>query len=217
MNEAPLPDLVLWDMDGTLIDQTDSIIRCYHEVIESFGFTKPSPLDIKRSLGGPLNHTLSLFLPESHVNAARTLFKETFPKYMFEGMVILEGALELIEKLSRQGIPQAIITNKLGVNARAVSKRCGFDQYIKVCIGHGDNSYQKPQIEFTEAVIQAMGGDYKNIVLIGDSTTDVQTAMNYKADCFAVSTGSHSHYELAEAGAKKVFSNLNELIQLWDM
>ena len=217
MNEASRPDLVLWDMDGTLIDQTDSIIRCYHEVIESFGFTKPSTLEIKRNLGGPLNNTLSLFLPESHVNAARTLFKETFPKYMFEGMVILEGALELIEKLSRQGISQAIITNKQGVNARAVSRRCGFDQYINVCIGNGDNPYEKPQIEFTEAVIQAMGGDYQNIVLIGDSPTDVQTALNYKADCFAVSTGSHCQNELAEAGAKKVFNNLNELIQLWDL
>ena len=105
MNKASLPDVVLWDMDGTLIDQTDSIIRCYHEVIQSFGYSKPSPLDIKRSLGGPLTHTLSLFLPEDSVEAARILFKETFPKYMFEGMIILEGAMELIEKLNSQGIP----------------------------------------------------------------------------------------------------------------
>ena len=125
--------------------------------------------------------------------------------------------MELIEKLSNHGVAQAIITNKQGVNARAVSERCGFDQYINVCVGNGDNPYQKPQIEFTEAVIQAMGGDYQNIVLIGDSPTDVQTALNYKADCFAVSTGSHCQNELAEAGAKKVFNNLNELIQLWDL
>ena len=150
-------------------------------------------------------------------HVARILFKETFPKYMFEGMIILEGAMELIKKLNSQGIPQAIITNKQGVNARAVSERCGFDRYINVCIGNGDNPFQKPQIEFTEAVIQAMSGDYKNIVLIGDSPTDVKTALNYKADCFAVSTGSHSQNELAEAGAKKVFSNLNEISQLWDL
>ena len=105
MNEASLPDLVLWDMDGTLIDQSESIVRCYHEVIESFGYSKPTPLDIKRSLGGPLTHTLSLFLPEDSVEAACISFKETFPKYMFEGMVILEGALELIEKLNSKGIP----------------------------------------------------------------------------------------------------------------
>ena len=83
MNEVSLPDLVLWDMDGTLIDQTDSIIRCYHEVIQSFGLSKPSPIDIKRSLGGPLTHTLSLFLPEDTVEAASILFKETFQNYMF--------------------------------------------------------------------------------------------------------------------------------------
>lgn len=219
MSKPLLPDLVLWDMDGTLIDQTDSIIRCYHEVLQSFGHSKPSPLDIKRSLGGPLTHTLSLFLPKDSVEAARILFKETFPKYMFEGMVILEGALELIKKLNDQGIAQAIITNKQGENARAVSKRCGFDHYIKVCIGNGDNPYEKPQVEFTESVIQAMGmgHNFKNIVLIGDSPTDVKTALNYHVDCFAVSTGSHNEDELNDAGAKKVFSNLNELIQLWEL
>jgi phosphoglycolate phosphatase len=202
-------------MDGTLIDQTDSIIRCYHEVIQSFGLSKPSPLDIKRSLGGPLTHTLSLFLPKDSIDAARILFKETFPKYMFEGMIVLEGAMELMKRLNEQGIPQAIITNKQGVNARAVSKKCGFDQYIKVCVGNGDNPYEKPQVEFTESVIQAMGGEYKHIVLIGDSPTDVKTALNYKADCFAVSTGSHNKDELIEAGAEKAFGNLNELIELW--
>jgi len=215
MNKSSLPDLVLWDMDGTLIDQTDSIIRCYHEVIQSFGFSKPSPLDIKRSLGGPLTHTLSLFLPEDSVDAARILFKETFPKYMFEGMIVLEGAMELIKRLNEQGIPQAIITNKQGGNARAVSKKCGFDQYIKVCVGNGDNPYEKPQVEFTESVIQALGGEYNHIILIGDSPTDVKTALNYKANCFAVTTGSHNKDELIEAGAEKVFDNLNELIELW--
>lgn len=217
MIKPSLPDLVLWDMDGTLIDQTESIIRCYYEVIQSFGFSKPSPLDIKRSLGGPLTHTLSLFLPENSVEEARILFKEIFPKYMFEGMIILDGASELIERLNKQGIAQAIITNKQGENARAVSRKCGFDHYIKVCIGNGDNPYEKPQIEFTKSVIEATSGDYKNIVLIGDSPTDVKTALNYKVDCFAVTTGSHNKDELKEAGASKVFSSLNELIHLWEL
>ena len=217
MNKASLPDLVLWDMDGTLINQTDSIIRCYHEVIQSFGHSKPTPLEIKRSLGGPLTHTLSLFLPEDSIEEARILFKETFPKYMFEGMIVLEGALELIEQLNIQAVPQAIITNKQGMNARAVSKRCGFDRYIKVCIGNGDNRYEKPQLEFTESVVQAMGGEYNNIVLIGDSPTDVKTAINYKAKCYAVATGSHTKDELIEAGANKAFNNLNEIIQLWEL
>ena len=217
MNKISLPDLVLWDMDGTLVDQTNSIIRCYHEVIQAFDQSNPTPLDIKRSLGGPLNHTLSLFLPEDSIEKASKLFKETFPKYMFEGMIVLEGASELIEQLNVKGVPQAIITNKQGVNARAVSKKCEFDRYIKVCIGNGDNRYEKPQVKFTESVVQAVGGEYNNIVLIGDSPTDVKTALNYKAKCYAVATGSHTKDELIEAGANKVFNSLNEIIQLWEL
>ena len=43
------------------------------------------------------------------------------------------------------------------------------------------------------------------------------TALNYNAKCYAVSTGSHSKPELIEAGAEKAFSNLNELIELWEL
>ena len=37
------PGAVIWDMDGTLIDQTVGIIRCYSEVVAALGHPKPDP------------------------------------------------------------------------------------------------------------------------------------------------------------------------------
>lgn len=220
MNNLSLPDCVLWDMDGTLIDQTESIIRCYYEVFKCYQLDKlPSPYEIKRSLGGPLNHTLGLFLPEDSVEEASNDFKSRFPKYMFDGMHILEGSIELMRKLNSIHIKQAILTNKQGINARAVSKKCGFDTYIPVCLGNNDNAFEKPDVRFTNSVLEAIDAEtkFKDIVIIGDSPTDVLTAKNCGARCFAVSTGSHSEAELKNAGAEHTFSTLLEIIKFWSL
>ena len=214
-----LPDLVLWDMDGTLIDQTPSIIRCYREVFSQLGDMIPNEDAIKRSLGGPLKATLSEFLPPEKVEPAQLLFRQLFTNTMFEGMRIMDGASELIEKLDVQNISQAILTNKQGDNARKVSAFCGFDTVIKVCIGHGDNAYQKPDPKFTQEAIDCFPDCKKleSIVLIGDSPTDVQTALNYKITSFAVATGAHSIQELSESGAHYTFSSIEAITDYWKL
>ena len=217
MEHSNFPDCVLWDMDGTLIDQTESIVRCYHEVLQSYAIELPSPEAIKRSLGGPLRHTLALFLPKNQVESATAEFIERFPAYMFEGMRVLDGADELIEALHQRAIPQAILTNKQGKNARAVSAHCGFDRFIDICLGNGDTPYEKPDPKFTESALGALGSseNFNNILLIGDSPTDVATAQNYQIDCYGIATGSHSQVELTQAGATDTFQNLPALRALW--
>ena len=214
-----LPDIVLWDMDGTLIDQTPSIIRCYREVFTQLGTTIPDEGAIKRSLGGPLKSTLSEFLPPEKVESGQLLFRELFTDTMFEGMRIMDGASELIQKLAVQKISQAILTNKQGDNARKVSAFCGVDAVIKVCIGHGDNAYQKPHPKFTQQAIDCFPhcNNLGSVVMIGDSPTDVQTALNYNITSFAVATGAHSIQELSESGAHYTFSSIEAITDYWKL
>lgn len=212
-----LPDAVLWDMDGTLIDQTASILRCYREVLYKMGYDIPSDYTIKRSLGGPLASTLSELLPIEQVDKGSELFRNLFPQYMFEGMKVLEGANELIEKLDSKNVQQAIITNKQGDNARKVSAKCGFDKIIKICVGNGDNAFKKPEQGFTESVLNQLQAPLKTIVLIGDSPTDVKTALNYGIQVIGVSTGAHSIEELMDSGADIAFTSLLDVIKHWSL
>lgn len=212
-----LPDAVLWDMDGTLIDQTASILRCYGEVLSQMGYAVPNDYTIKRSLGGPLASTLAELLPIEQVDAGSELFRKLFPQYMFEGMKVLEGAIELIEKLDSKNVQQAIITNKQGDNARKVSAKCGFNKIIKICVGNGDNAFKKPEYAFTESVVNQLQAPLKSIVLIGDSPTDVQTALNYGIQVIGVSTGAHSVEELMASGADIAFPSLLDVINHWSL
>lgn len=207
-NRLPHPQAVLWDMDGTMIDQTEAIIRCYADVVTHMGYERPDPHIIRRSLGGPMPSTMALFIDSTRLEEACQAFRAHFPKMMYEGLIILPGTIELLKLFADADIPQAIFTNKHGDTARAVSKHTGFSKYTTACIGNSDTNWHKPQAELTQHVLQKIGADKTGAIMIGDSPTDVETASNAGIPCYCVATGAHSKSELAEAGATAAFDSL---------
>ena len=144
MSLLPKPTAVIWDMDGTLIDQTAPIIRCYAEVIEELGYPKPESEKIHRSMGGPMASTMALFVKPEETAQASVRFRKRFPEIMYDGLIVLPGANESIACFDGHHIPQVILTNKHGDTARAVSQHCGFSKSIESCIGNTDTEWQKP-------------------------------------------------------------------------
>ena len=207
------PEAVLWDMDGTLIDQTGPIIRCYSEVITGMGYTKPDAAVIRRSLGGPMASTMGLFVEPERMEEACRAFRQRFPEIMFDGLIVLPGAMELVAFFAARKIPQAIFTNKHGDTARAVSGHCGFARHIAVCIGNTDTEWSKPDPKLTRYVLEQIKADSRGTILIGDSPTDAETADNANVTFYGVGTGAHSVEELEAAGAKLAQESLTELLE----
>ena len=209
--QLPRPEAILWDMDGTLIDQTAAIIRAYCDVIEAMGGGTPDADVIRRSLGGPMASTMKLFIDEAQLDEASKRFRLRFPEIMFDGLIILQGGLDLIESAYKARIPQVIFTNKHGDTARKVSKYCGFAKYIPICIGNTDSDWHKPQAELTRYVLEQIEASAEGACMIGDSPTDIETAHNAGLPCYCIATGAHSIEELLAAGAEATFSSLVEL------
>ena len=124
-----LPDAVLWDMDGTLIDQTASILRCYGEVLSQMGYAVPSDYTIKRSLGGPLASTLAELLPDEQIDAGGELFRKLFPQYMFEGMKVVGGHSSAHSLTNGPKLRQIFLSEKAAITAT--------HQYAARTIAHG--------------------------------------------------------------------------------
>lgn len=209
--QLPRPKAILWDMDGTLIDQTAAIIRAYCDVIEAMGGGSPDADVIRRSLGGPMASTMSLFIDDAQLDEASKRFRQRFPEIMFDGLIILPGGLELIESAYKAHIPQVILTNKHGDTARTVSKYAGFAKCIPTCIGNTDTEWHKPQAVLTRYVLEQIDASAEGACIIGDSPTDIATAHNADLPCYCVATGAHRIEELLAAGAEAAFSSLVEL------
>ena len=209
--KLPLPSAILWDMDGTLIDQTAAIVRCFAEVITNLGYDRPDEGSIRRSLGGPMASTMGLFIPESAMETACTAFRARFPEIMFDGLIVLPGAMAFVERAHKARIPQVLFTNKHGDTARQVSRYAGFAKYVPKCIGSGDTEWHKPELELTAYVLEQIESPATGAVIIGDSPTDVAVARNARLACYGIATGAHSVEELLKAGADVAYESLPQL------
>ena len=209
--QLPSPKAILWDLDGTLIDQTAAIIRCYREVIEEMGYPMPDDNTIRRSLGGVMADTMGLFVEADRLDEASKAFRLRFPEIMFDGLILLAGGKELIERAYKAHIPQILFTNKHGDTARKISRYAGFAKYIPICIGNTDTEWQKPQLALTQYVLEQIKVSAQGSIIIGDSPTDIAAAKNAGLACYCVATGAHSINELMEAGADAAFESLIEL------
>jgi phosphoglycolate phosphatase-like HAD superfamily hydrolase len=198
-------------MDGTLIDQTAAITRCYREVITQLGYSTPDDEVIRRSLGGPMASTMSIFVEAERMEEACAAFRARFPEIMFDGLIVLPGGMDLIERAFKARIPQVLFTNKYGDTARQVSRYAGFAKYIPKCIGNTDTEWHKPQAELTEYVLRQIESTAEGAIMIGDSPTDIAVAQNAGLTCYCVATGAHSVEELLEAGADAAYESLIEL------
>ncbi|MCH2036078.1 MAG: HAD family hydrolase [Puniceicoccaceae bacterium] len=216
MNEIILPKAVLWDLDGTLIDQTTSIIECYTEVISSLGYTRPDPNQIRRSLGEPMISTMQLFVEAEHLEDSCKIFRKRFPEMMLEDLIVLPGAEKLVKWFADRDIPQAILTNKHGETARMISNHLGFSKNISICIGNEDTAWNKPQPELTNYVLKLLKCSVDAVIVIGDSPTDIKTAKLAGIVCHCVSTGAHSIEELHYAGAVTAHQSLEQLSAIFE-
>lgn len=213
MPQLPRPTAILWDLDGTLIDQSAAILRCFAEVVTQMGYPTPGESTIRRSMGGTMPETMAIFVAPAKLEAACRAFRARFPEIMFDGLIVLPGGPELIERAYKARIPQALFTNKHGETARRVSRYAGFAKYIPTCIGSGDTTWQKPQPELTHYVLAQIDAPAAGAVIIGDSPTDVAVAHNAGLSCYSVATGAHRCDELLAAGASAAFPSLPSLNQ----
>ncbi len=204
------PKAVVWDLDGTLIDQTVAIIRCYRSVIEAFGCPQPAEHDLRRSFGMPMAGTMALFVGEKDLAAACAFFRSIFPQRMMDGLKVLPGAERLLSQAAEMRIPQAIFTNKHGPTARQLMESLGWQKWLQGCIGNGDTEWSKPQVDYTRHVLRELGVEAsEQVLVIGDSPTDAAVALPLRLSMLGVATGSHSMEELISAGANDAIADLD--------
>lgn len=212
---AALPDplrTVLFDLDGTLVDHFACIHRCVNFAQERLGLPLSTYEKVRATVGGSLHVTLGKLCGEERREEAFAHFFELHEETFLDDVEVLEGAAELLAALRSSGLQTAVFTNKHAPTARAVMAHLGLDAHLDGIFGTGEIPWRKPQPEFAQHALHALGTRAEETVLVGDSPWDVQAARSGKfARVYVVATGTHTAAQLEECGAEGIFADLPEL------
>lgn len=213
MSSAGLPpiDTVLFDLDGTLIDNFTAIHRCYAAVATDLGLTPKSYDDVLNAVGGSIVVTLGKLVPSDKADAAVALYREKFPAMMYDGLSVYPGVADALVRLKSRGYRLAVYTNKGAHNSRELLAHVNLLGHFDRVFGTVEVPWRKPDPEFTAYVLREMGADADRTVMIGDSTFDIATARNGGLRAVhCVTTGSHDARGLRDADS--VHADMSALV-----
>lgn len=195
-------DTLLFDLDGTLTDSTEGIVRCLEYALERMGFDIPE--DKNKFLGPPLYRSFAEFcgMNEGQVNEAVRIFRERYSTVgLFENRVY-EGVPEMLKRLRDGGKRIMVATSKPEVYAVRIFDRFGLSQFFEIVGGANINGTRNDKDEVIEYVLEKAGiSDRSSVLMIGDRRQDVIGAHKTGLKCMGILWGFGSIEELTEAGA----------------
>ncbi len=214
---APRPALIVFDLDGTLVDSAPDLIGALNVILGREGLA-PVPLEQGRSFvgkGGKVMLRRGLAAHGREVSDARLdeMFA-AFLAYYNEHLTIetrfYPGVEASLDRLAAAGHTFAICTNKLEVSSRKLIEELGATAQFRAICGQDTFLVSKPDAAVLRLTIEKAGGELSNAIMVGDTETDVATARNAKVPVIAVDFG-YAPEPVATLGPDKIISHFDEL------
>jgi phosphoglycolate phosphatase len=213
---APLR-LVVFDLDGTLVDSKHNIIAAVEEVARILGITCPPQDVIPRVIGLSLMEALAQLFPDVDASRHKALdreYREAFvrlrarPEYTEP---LFDGTHEILAELDKHGFLLGIATGKARRGAQHFIARNGFEGRF-VTVQTPEDAPGKPHPGMVLNALRETGAEARHTVMIGDTSYDIEMARAAGVHAIGVSWGNHPVAELRAAGAHRCVDRLADLL-----
>ena len=209
---------VIFDFDYTLGDCTNGIVLSANYALNKVGYSEADVLEIKKTVGLSLKETFYKLSGDNDVNEAARFceyFKEKSDAVMVENTLLLPGTLEVLKFFKDNHIKIGIVTTKFHYRIDQILNKFNLVDYVDMIIGADDVKIEKPDPEGLLCIIEKMKINKEEVLYIGDSLVDAQTAEGANVDFIGVTTGTTNKADFQKYRNLKIISKLNDLIYSW--
>ena len=204
--------IILFDLDGTLIDSTEAILEGFTVAFKTFNRNVPSDEAIKKEIGYPLDVMFpTLGIPQEEVTAHVLAYKEHYRKIACQKTILLPEAREAVILASKHA-KLGVVTTKTAKYSIELLEYMGLMDYFDVLIGREDVEHPKPH---PEPILKALA-KMKNITtkhwMIGDTPMDLEAAKAAGIYSVAVTCG-YADKKLLLAHTDNVYQTALEAVK----
>ena len=186
-------DLVIFDLDGTLIDSRQDLADATNATRQHFGFPRLSeelvasyvghgaPMLMRRAFGPEASDAL--------VADALAYFLHYYFQHMLDKTVLYPGVRQALDELLAAHVPMAVLTNKPMANSLGIVEGLGLTGHFFRVYGGDSFPVKKPDPAGIEALLQETRARRARTLMVGDSHVDIKTARNAQVMACGVSFG----------------------------
>jgi phosphoglycolate phosphatase len=187
-------DLIVFDWDGTLFDSTALIVRCIQDACADLGAAVPSDAAAAYVIGLGLHDALRQAVPGLHPARYPELAQRYRSHYFARQheLSLFAGTLEMLQALKSRHHWLAVATGKA---RRGLDEALANAQLAGLFDGSrtADETASKPDPRMLLELMREFGAEPERTLMIGDTTHDLQLALNAGTPSLAVSYGAHAH------------------------
>lgn len=198
---------VLFDLDGTLTDPKEGVVRSMQSALERLGFPVPDESSLSKYIGPPLQHSFAEMLDskdESLIKKALALYRERYGEVgMFENLVY-EGIEKLLSQLSETGYRLYVATSKPKVFADQILDHFELSKYFNAIYGSELDGKFAEKGSLIQHLLESEKLSAADVFMVGDRKFDIEGALKNDLTPVGVLWGYGSLEELQKAGANLV-------------
>ena len=188
------PKLVIFDLDGTLLDTIDDLKEAVNHAMGLRGFPTFTRDEVMAMVGHGARNLMRKALPVGHkdddmVDAAYNDFKAYYISHIDVCTKPFPGIQDLLAKLHQEGVMLAVASNKFQEGTEHLIKEFFPEIPFVAVLGGRPGFPLKPDPEIVGEVLRNAGIEKEDAVMIGDSNTDMETANNGSIRGIAVNWG----------------------------
>ena len=202
----PPPTVVLFDVDGTLIDSAGGIARSAAAALAEFGRPPLTADQLRSFIGPPLADSFRLLdLPADQVDGVVDAYR---CHYLSDGILdyrVYPGVPELLERLVSAGLRLGVATSKRTASARHVLEHAGLAGWFRSIAGSEPDGSRPDKAAVMTAALADLGvDDPRRALMVGDREHDAIGARTLATDFIGVTWGFGTEDELVAAGATRI-------------
>lgn len=211
--------LVIFDLDGTLLNSIADLGAATNHALRKHGLQEHDLDEYRYFVGNGVNKLIERALPEEMRDTAHVMMiKEDFmPYYMAHKSDLTrpyDGITELLSELQDKGVRMAVASNKFIEGTRELVKNFFSQIKFDMVLGQREGIPIKPDPAIANEIVSGLGVDKSDVLYVGDTSIDMNTARNARLTAVGVAWGFRSVEELKESGADYIIKHPQELIGL---
>ena len=213
----PMKRLVIFDLDGTLLDTIADLATATNRALIHFGYSAHPTESYRYFVGNGINKLFERALPEEERTEENILrIRSEFLPYYNEHNADLScpypGIVDLLNRLQVKGIQLGVASNKYQSATEKLVKHYFPNITFTEVLGQREGIPTKPHPSILTDIIQKAGVKPEETLYVGDSDVDMQTGHNAGVDTIGVTWGFRPRKELEDMKPSGVIDKAEDLL-----
>lgn len=213
--------VVLFDLDGTLINSVDAYYNVVLTTFRQVGLPpveKGRVLEVMRFMKDPWESLVPEERPDRQelLEKCKRIGREIFYQVFSEEVTLIDGSLRVVRELKNAGFIVGIVTSSFGTSVDYLNRQ-GLKSYLDIIITSQDVPRKKPAPDAILECLSRLGSSPKEAVYVGDSPVDIQAAKAAGTWTVGVLTGTSDYDTLTKEEPDMIIDNVGELLKLVEL